>query len=260
MQAVAPLDAYHGVARGELAAQCGASRLVIVARCSSTMDVAHAQADAGAPHGTVVVAHAQEAGRGRSGKSWASVYGAGVWASVLLRQVAQAPPGVLSLRVGIALASALEAISPVRIGLKWPNDLYAGDGKLAGVLSEARWRGEAMEWVVVGVGVNVLAPAALPPMDGPPLASLGNADAHVAVLSAVARSVRGAAATQGPLTDGEMDAFAVRDIARGRRVTAPVAGTVLGITAGGALRVLADDGEAHEAVSGSLVFAQHLEG
>lgn len=252
----ASLDAYHGVARGELAARCGAAQLVIVERCGSTMDLAHALASGAAPHGTVVVAHAQDAGRGRSGKAWASVHDAGVWASILLRRVTDAPPGVLSLRVGMALAAALEQLAPVQVGLKWPNDLYVDGGKVAGVLCEARWRGDALEHVVVGVGVNVIAPTGVQVDGGAPLAALGAVAAHGDVLRAITHAVLASASAAGPLDAAELTAFASRDIAVHRRITSPVAGTVLGITAGGALRVQADDGRAHEAVAGSLTFQQ----
>ena len=65
---------------------------------------------------------------------------------------------VLSLRVGVALAPALEAFCEERVLLKWPNDLYLGRLKLGGILVEARWRDQSPEWVAIGVGINVRAP------------------------------------------------------------------------------------------------------
>ncbi len=241
--------AYDGVACGVLALRAGAARLVAVDRCLSTMDVAHASAVDGAPDGSVVVAEEQGAGRGRSGKSWTSVRGAGVWTSVLLRRAATAPPGVLSLRVGMALADALDVYTTASTQLKWPNDLLLGGRKLAGVLSEARWRGTRLEWIVVGVGVNLRDAGA-----EPAVATLGPGVAAAAVLVDVVRAVLQASSIGGALTEHELAAFARRDLALGREVTSPVPGVVAGLDRQGGLRVRTAAGE-RVAVSGSLIFS-----
>ena len=62
------------------------------------------------------------------------------------------------MRVGLAAAEALDRFASEPIRLKWPNDLYVDQGKVAGVLVEARWREQAVEWVAIGLGVNVKAP------------------------------------------------------------------------------------------------------
>ncbi|MCC7055516.1 MAG: biotin--[acetyl-CoA-carboxylase] ligase [Gemmatimonadaceae bacterium] len=257
MPVPASLASYDGVACDVILGRSGATSLLVVDRCRSTMDLCHALAADGAPHGSVVVAGAQAAGRGRSGKAWVSGEAAGVWASVLLRRSDGAPPGVLPLRVGIALADGLERLADVRIGLKWPNDLFAGGGKLAGVLTEARWRGDSLEWMVVGVGVNVTAPT--PHGDGLVTASLGPQVTRADVLVAVVRAVLGAAARDGALDAAELATYAARDVATGRRVSSPLAGVVAGITPSGGLRVHDGAGES-VAVAGSLVFVDNTEG
>ena len=141
----------------ELQRRAGSPKLVVVDRCASTMDLAHQLAADGAPHGTAVVADEQDAGRGRTGKSWTSARGAGVWVSVLLRGAVATSAGVLSLRTGLELAHALDTFAGSTIQLKWPNDLFHGGMKLAGILTEARWRGDQLEWIVVGVGINMQA-------------------------------------------------------------------------------------------------------
>jgi biotin-[acetyl-CoA-carboxylase] ligase BirA-like protein len=242
------LTAYDGVAVEALGARSGAANLIALTDCGSTMDVAHERAAAGAAHGTVVVAEQQRLGRGRTGKAWTSSLGTGVWTSIVLRPPAAAAGGVLSLRVGLELAERLDALSPSRVQLKWPNDLYLGQGKLAGILTEARWRGAQLEWIVVGVGVNTT-PAALEA----PVASLDAGVGRPDVLVAVVQAVLAAAAAADCLSAAELQRYALRDLAVGREITAPLAGTVLGLTPDGGLQVRGAAGDA-VAVAGSLVF------
>jgi BirA family biotin operon repressor/biotin-[acetyl-CoA-carboxylase] ligase len=242
------LAAYDGAPSDVLRARIGASRLVALQRCTSTMDIAHTLAVSGAPHGTVVVAEQQDAGRGRTGRTWTSPAGSGVWASVLLRPPLPQQGGVLSLRAGLALAERLDPLATSAVRLKWPNDLYLGEGKLAGILTEARWHGAQLEWIVVGIGVNVRAPSITTPV-----ASLGATATCAGVLALVVQAALFAGAAHGELTEDELRRFALRDMAVGRPIEAPLDGTVLGITGTGGLRVRTADGEA-VAVAGSLVF------
>ncbi len=242
------LSMYGDVPCDVLQSRCGAARLVAVERCASTMDLTHQLAAEGAPHGMVVVAEEQGAGRGRTGKVWTSSRGAGVWTSILVRRPLEAPAGVLSLRVGLALAATLDARASGMIQLKWPNDLFLAQRKLAGVLTEARWRGDMLEWIVVGVGVNVRDPGA-----DTPTAFLGDGQRQGDVLVDVVQSVLAAANQRGELTVAELAQYARRDMALGRLVTAPLQGTVLGITPRGGVAIRTSGGDA-VAVAGSLVF------
>jgi BirA family biotin operon repressor/biotin-[acetyl-CoA-carboxylase] ligase len=142
---------------------------------SSTNDIAAHLADLGAEEGTVVVAEAQTAGRGRLGRVWFSPPGAGLYLSIVLRPlpVAQvsvargfspvhAPSALLTLAAGVALAEGVRASTGLPAEIKWPNDLLVGKRKLAGILAEAAAQGGALHFVVLGCGVN-LRPAAYPP-------------------------------------------------------------------------------------------------
>ncbi len=115
----------------------------------------------GAPEGVVLAAEEQRAGRGRMGRTWVSPPRAALTFSLLVRP-ADVPParrGWLPLLTGLAVASAVTAVSGVQTQLKWPNDVLAGPAKLGGILAEAV--GDA---VVVGIGLNVSAePDELPP-------------------------------------------------------------------------------------------------
>jgi BirA family transcriptional regulator, biotin operon repressor / biotin---[acetyl-CoA-carboxylase] ligase len=135
--------------------------LEVVERTGSTNADLLALARDGAPEGVVLAADEQTTGRGRMGRTWVSPPRAALMFSLLLRP-APVPPirrGWLPLLTGVAVAEAVTATTGVTARLKWPNDLLAGDAKLAGILAEA-----AGDAVIVGVGVNVSTePAELPP-------------------------------------------------------------------------------------------------
>ena len=128
---------------------------------SSTMDVVEAAAQGGAAEGLVVVAHEQTSGRGRRGRAWSSPPGAGLYVSFLFRPARSAGGtpalSLLTLAAGVAVRSAIETASGLRADLKWPNDVMVGRRKLAGILAEAIGLGTHDEFVVLGVGINLLA-------------------------------------------------------------------------------------------------------
>lgn len=142
-----------------LGAVLGSRPLRFEENTSSTNDLAHAWADAGAPAGAVVVAEEQHAGRGRFGRTWIAPPGMALLFSVILRP----PPGLknvarLTMAAAVSVATVLEDLRPPhaeRVSLKWPNDVLIGDRKVAGILSEALWQGDRLEAVIVGVGLNV---------------------------------------------------------------------------------------------------------
>jgi BirA family biotin operon repressor/biotin-[acetyl-CoA-carboxylase] ligase len=211
-------------------------RVEILESTTSTLDIAHRLAAEGAPAGTLVIANEQTAGRGRGGKSWRSAPGAGLWLTLIDRPADNSGLGVLSLRVGLASAEALDRFAPEPIRLKWPNDLYIDQGKLGGILVEARWREQAVEWVAIGLGVNVKAPDNVETAAG-----LEPGTERLDVLADLVPAVVAATRAKGPLDAGEMEEFAARDIARGRRCIEPAVGRVTGITPSGELLVALAD-------------------
>ncbi|NPV66479.1 MAG: biotin--[acetyl-CoA-carboxylase] ligase [Anaerolineae bacterium] len=135
------------------------------AQVSSTQDIARAWALEGAANGAIVIADEQTAGRGRLGRTWLAAPGSSLLLSVILRPAL--PPeelGRVTLLGAVALAEALAGLG-VLPGIKWPNDLQLAGRKVAGILAEAVWSGDALRAVVLGIGVNVqrdaLPPAAL---------------------------------------------------------------------------------------------------
>jgi BirA family biotin operon repressor/biotin-[acetyl-CoA-carboxylase] ligase len=245
---------YDGLDADSLARALDVPRAVVFDEIGSTMDAGHAAAAEGTPSGTVVIADAQTAGRGRAGRRWASERGAGIWLTLVERPSDAAAIDVLSLRLGLAAAAAVDAFAAAPVRLKWPNDVYAGDGKLAGVLVEARWRDGRPEWVAIGVGMNVVAPEGVATAAG-----LRPGARRLDVLRALVPALREAAGRRGPLAPEELAAFARRDLAVGRRVLEPLAGVVRGVTPAGELAVEDDDGRVATARHGSLVFADSRE-
>lgn len=241
---------YDGRSAGELAALLGLPAVEVFETVGSTLDLAHARGGAGTPAGTLVLADRQTAGRGRQGRSWVSEPGRGVWLTLVERPADAAALDVLSLRLGLAAAEALDPLAPERVGLKWPNDLYVAGRKLAGVLVEARWRDGRLDWIAVGFGINVREPRGTPSAAG-----LRPGVSRFEVLQRLVPALRTAAARTGPLTAGELAAFAARDVARGRRVREPVAGTVAGIDASGAVVIESSAGR-RLVRSGSLEFVE----
>ncbi len=128
----------------------------------STNDEAAALARRGAPEWTLVVADEQTSGRGRGGRAWLTPPGSAIALTILLRPPALPPEAVTgwSALGALAVTEALEAHG-ADAQIKWPNDVLLAGKKVAGVLAEGSWSGEALEYVVVGVGVNVT-PASVP--------------------------------------------------------------------------------------------------
>ena len=212
-------------------------------RVPSTQDMVHDLGADGAPNGVAVVAVEQTAGRGSRGRTWASPRG-GLWLSVLSRPAGAAPAEALSVRVALAVADTLEAAGVPRVQVKWPNDLLIAGRKIGGILCEARWSGDRLAWIAIGVGINVANP--LP--DALLASAAAIAEFHVGLrpgdlAAPVIGAVRRAADLTAPLDAAERARFAARDALAGRMLTAPAPGTADGIEADGALRIRRADGE-----------------
>lgn len=122
----------------------------------STNHTAHDFAKAGMPEGTIVIADTQTKGRGRLGRHWYSQAGKGLYFSLILRPklMPSQTPG-LSLIAGLAVIRAIYAITGHKMLMKWPNDILSHDKKLAGILIELEAELDRVDYVIVGIGVNV---------------------------------------------------------------------------------------------------------
>lgn len=205
----------------------------------STNQRAKELADAGAPHGTVVTADEQTAGRGRQGRSWVAPPGAAVLMSAIVRELDSM--SMLPLGAALAVCDAAESCAPVRCAIKWPNDVWIDGRKLSGILVEGR---PAAGWAVVGIGLNVLTP----PEEFPPelrdtatsLAAAGGSPTVGAVLEALLAGLD--RWLDAPAAE-VLDAWRERDALLGRRIGwADGEGVAAGIDDAGSLLVETDSG------------------
>lgn len=146
----------------------GFDRVEHFADVASTNDLALERAAEGAPHGTVVIADAQHAGRGRHGRVWHSPPDAGIYLSAVLRANNWSETlSLVTLAAGLAVADGLREATGLSVELKWPNDVVVGRPwrKLAGILSETAASSRGVEAVVVGIGINLRGTAFPPEME-----------------------------------------------------------------------------------------------
>jgi BirA family transcriptional regulator, biotin operon repressor / biotin---[acetyl-CoA-carboxylase] ligase len=209
-------------------------------RCDSTNERARALALAGAPHGALVTADEQTAGRGRQGRSWVAPAGTSLLcSSLLLFSELAHPPSLLPLTAGVALCEAIGEGTR----LKWPNDVVLGEAraKVAGILVEGR---PQAGWAIVGIGVNVAVPLErLPAQLRGRAATLGRtADAIEPLLADLLAAL--ASWLQEP-AQGVLARWRSLDALRGRQVAwAQGSGVAQGIDDDGRLLVrLANGGE-----------------
>ena len=222
------------------------------------MDVMHEIAGRGAAAGTAVLAGEQLQGRGSRGRSWHSPPG-GLWLSVLFRPPVAQGVEVISLRAGLAVAEALQTLIPQPVQLKWPNDVMLYGRKLGGVLCEARWQGESLGWVVVGVGLNIKNSVPHELEGGAVSLAASGIDPDLSKMSErIVAALRKLDLNASELSPSELSRFAARDCLRGRAIREPISGVVQGVSADGALMVQPDTGTPVAIRTGSVTSAESL--
>lgn len=117
------------------------------------METARQLAEDKAPEGTIVIADVQSAGRGRLGRSWLSPHGS-LAMSVILRPPLDCLPGMIMV-ASLAVLRTIEQTTGLRCTIKWPNDVLIGGRKVCGILVESETTGKQLNYVVLGIGVNI---------------------------------------------------------------------------------------------------------
>lgn len=121
----------------------------------STQEEAKRLAEGGALEGTIVFAEEQTGGRGRMGRQWFSPHGKGIWMSVVLRpKLPLMLTPQLTLLAGVAVCKAIRQVTGVEAGIKWPNDLLAGDRKICGILLESSLSEGELHYCIAGIGIS----------------------------------------------------------------------------------------------------------
>lgn len=132
------------------------SRVFCYETIHSTNEAAKHEAQNGAPDGSVFVAECQQSGKGRLGRAWASPAGTGLWFSVLLRHgFSLENVSTITLLAGLAVCRVIRAETGCDAKIKWPNDIVVGNKKVCGILTEMAAAMEGIEYVVLGIGINV---------------------------------------------------------------------------------------------------------
>lgn len=236
--------------------------VVYFPQVESTNEVARRLGQQGAAGGTLVVADYQAAGRGRQGRRWQAPAGSSLLLSLLFRPpLAPAQIQRLTMICGLAVADAVQAETGLEVGLKWPNDVVIGGKKAAGILTELELRGSEVDFVVVGIGLNVnLDPRSLPGDVLVPPASLsavlGREVPRLPLLLSLLAAVEGRylALCRGHSPHRE---WAGRLTTLGQRVVVSGAGrrlegVAVGVNAEGALQLRLDDGGRETVLAGDV--------
>ena len=129
--------------------------VVRLGEVDSTNIYAERLAENEAPHGTVVIADSQTRGKGRLGRLWISPPG-GIYMSIILRPRMELKDStLLTIMAGVACCRALRDVTGLDLEIKWPNDLIVSGRKLGGILTEVKSRAHRIEFVIIGIGINV---------------------------------------------------------------------------------------------------------
>jgi BirA family transcriptional regulator, biotin operon repressor / biotin---[acetyl-CoA-carboxylase] ligase len=239
-------------------------RIVHFFRADSTNNAASKLAATGEPHGTLVVAEEQTAGRGRLGRNWYSEKSSGIYASIILRpSLSPASAPAITLMAGVAAHRALSSATGLSFDIRWPNDVMTGGKKVCGILTEMSAELDRLHYVVLGIGINVNhrdMPSDLKATATSLRIEAGKNFSRAHILVALLKELERQYAV---LLDGGAPSIAsawsaASSFAEGRRVrvAAPSGGytaTTAGLDPTGALRVRKENGEVISLVSGEVV-------
>ena len=246
------------IARG-LQTRWAGRQIVYLPSVDSTNRRARQLAAEGAPHGTLVIADEQTAGRGRRGRGWISPAGEGVFMSLILRpQSHPSEVARLSMQTALAVALSIAQTTGLDARIKWPNDIVCGGRKVCGMLLEMNADEQTVHDVVAGVGINVHQTAFAPEI-AQSASSLDLLCGESVSRAALVRAFLEAFEAADALTarGGLMDAYRARSATLGQRVQviAPAGsftGTALAVTDSGSLIVEDEEGQRREVLAADV--------
>jgi BirA family biotin operon repressor/biotin-[acetyl-CoA-carboxylase] ligase len=244
---------------GRLRGTAFSKRIYHFFRADSTNTIALHLGEAGEPHGAVVLAEDQTAGRGRAGRTWLTEKSAGISCSVLVRPAippAHAP--LLTLVAGLAARDAAAEELTASPDIRWPNDLLVGGRKFGGILTEMHAEPDRLHYAVIGIGINVnqsKMPAELDDIATSLRIESGKTHSRLELLVRLLRHLNRYYNLY--LADGAAPILRrfgeVSSYFRGKRVRITTArevftGTTAGLESSGVLRVARDDGRSTESI------------
>ena len=235
-------------------------------KAASTNKIAFDRGHAGDPHGTVVIAEEQTAGRGRAGRAWHSEKTSGIYVTVLLRpSISPILAPLITMVAGLAVRDAVLEETGKAPDLRWPNDLLLAGKKFCGILTEMHAEPDRVRFVIVGIGVDVnhaSMPAALSGIATSLRMITGRTHSRLQILTRLLHNLetyynRFVAEGPAPILARFTE---VSSYARGKRVRITTGGeTYTGTTDGldphGLLRVRRDDGRCEVVISGDVAEA-----
>ena len=213
---------------------------------SSTNDIAKTEAEKGAAEGTVIVADAQEKGRGRLGRSFLSPNG-GLYMSVILRPESFEDAVSITTKAAVAVSLAIEKLICKSVQIKWVNDVYLENKKVCGILTESVFDGAKPKYAVLGIGVNLkTAPDEISTFAG----GIGDVDRAKLMRAILDEFFSG--------THSVFDEYSKRDMLKGKDVTvyrggnAEFTAKACGITRDFGLKLIKPDGTEEILQSGEV--------
>jgi len=159
LKKTSPLLLTHEIREGLSTEVFGRRDIIYFSETDSTNTRAKALADQGAPEGTVIVSEKQTVGRGRKGRNWFSPSREGIYVSLILRpDISPDEAPKTTLLTAVAVAEALISLTRLKVNIKWPNDILISGKKIAGILKEIKAEMDAIDYIIVGLGLNVNTP------------------------------------------------------------------------------------------------------
>lgn len=129
-------------------------------KLDSTNDVAYELAEKGMKEGAIVIAEEQQKGKGRHGRTWSSPPKGGIYMSCILRpKMTPSEISQITLIAAVSVATAIRAVSGLAASIKWPNDILINNKKVCGMLTEMKAEQDAIDFIVLGIGINVNTPS-----------------------------------------------------------------------------------------------------
>lgn len=254
----------HEITRGRVYQRLDI-KLHYFSEIDSTNKQARELAESGALEGEIVIAEQQTRGRGRLGRSWVSPPFLNLYLSIILRpKLPPAHAAQITLMAAVALADTVARFAPDPPAIKWPNDILLRGKKLAGILTESSITAERVNYVILGLGVNLNFPHALMPdvIRQHATSLMECAGKTVSREAFLGRLIHDLDRCYGILGEAGFDAIAPQWEARfnfhGRRVRVEMgdealAGVARGIDRDGALIVEGEGGQCHRVVAGDVI-------